>query len=83
MNIKQVKDTIKDLPIGSKLQLIKKNGDIIEVKLADHEVSGTEKKEYGELEVPALPPALIVTGGTRFGKFRIDIDELVDIARVG
>ena len=82
MSETEAKEVIKNIPIGSMLQLIKKNGTIIEVRLASHEVSGTEKKDYGDLTVPALPPALIVRGGTRFGNFRIDTDEIVKIARI-
>lgn len=72
---------IKDLPIGAKLQLIKKNGDIIEVTLASHETRATEEKDYGNLVVPALPPALIVQG-KRWGVFRQETEELVNIAHI-
>ncbi len=82
MTEQEALDNIRDIPIGAKLQLIKKNGDIVQVQLASHDVSGTEKKEYGELVVPALPPAITVVGGTRFGKFRIDVEDLVSIAWV-
>ncbi len=82
MTENEVKAAIQDLPLGCKLQLIKKNGGIVEVTLQSHDVSGTEKKEYGEVVVPALPPAIIVHGGTRFGNFRIDVEDLVDIARI-
>ncbi|MEM6644188.1 MAG: hypothetical protein AAF616_14500 [Bacteroidota bacterium] len=73
---------IKDIPIGSKLELIKSDGQVLEVVLASHEVAGTEKKDYGTLEVPALPPALTVQGGTRFGSFRVDLNEIIKIAWV-
>lgn len=82
MTEQEVKNAIKDFPLGSKLQLIKKNGGIVTVRLASHEVEGTEKKDYGEIVVPGLPPAMIVSGGSRFGKFRIDADDIVDIARI-
>ena len=83
MTEEEVKNIIREFPLGSKLQLIKKNGDIVEVKLASHDVEASEAKKYDGLEVPAQPAAIIVQGGTRFGKFRIDIDEIVDIARIG
>lgn len=73
-------EAIKDVPIGSKLQLLKKNGEVLEVRLASHEVHGEAKKDYGTLEVPELPPALTVQGGTRFGSFRIEVEELVNVA---
>ncbi|MEM9857914.1 MAG: hypothetical protein AAF843_11175, partial [Bacteroidota bacterium] len=76
----EVKETIKDIPVGARLQLIKKNGAIVEVRLASHEVTSIAKKDYGEIVVPELPPALIVRGRSRFGNFRQDIDELVKIA---
>ncbi|MDX1628407.1 MAG: hypothetical protein R3345_06890 [Fulvivirga sp.] len=83
MTEKEAQEAIKDIPVGSKLQLIKKNGDIVEVSLMSHKVSGEAKKNYDNLEVPELPPALIVQGGTRFGNFRVDVDDIVKIARIG
>ena len=83
MTQQEAKNLIQNIPIGARLQLIKTNGSIIEVRLASHEVEGTEQKIYGELEVPALSPAIIVQGTTRFGNFRIDTDDIVDIARIG
>ncbi len=83
MTEKEVKDAIQEIPIGAKIQLIKTNGGIIEVQLASHDVSGTVEKDYGTVIVPALPPALVVVGGTRFGKFRIDASEIVKIAWIG
>ena len=83
MKLEEVIELIKEIPLGSTLEVIKKNGDIIQVSLQSHEVEGTEKKVYNGIEVPALPPALIVGGGTRFGNWRLDIEDLVQIARVG
>jgi len=83
MTEKETIDSIKEIPIGSTLQLIKKNGEVLYVILASHDVSGTEKLDYGSITGPALPPALTVQGGTRFGSFRVDLDELVRIAWVG
>ncbi len=82
MTKEEVIKSIGQIPIGSKMEIIKTNGDIIQVRLASHEVEGLEKKKYSGLEIPELPPAIIVTGGTRFGKFRIEIEEIVKIARV-
>jgi len=80
MNREEALESIKAIPLGSKIQLIKKNGVITEVVLASHEVEETVEKQYGNIVVPALPPALIVKGGTRFGNFRIEIDDIVKIA---
>jgi hypothetical protein len=80
MNREEAIESIKTIPLGSKIQLIKKNGVITEVVLASHEVEETIEKQYGNIVVPALPPALIVKGGTRFGSFRIEIDDIVKIA---
>ncbi|MEM0939273.1 MAG: hypothetical protein AAF600_04200 [Bacteroidota bacterium] len=80
MTEQEALEVIRNVPLGSKLQLIKKTGGIVEVKLASHDVSGTEEKDYGTLVVPALPPALTVQGGTRFGSFRIDIENIIKIA---
>ncbi len=80
MNQEEAKEAIKDIPIGAKIQVIKKNGDIIEVALASHQVEGVPEKNYEAVDVPELPPAFTVTSRIRFGKFRIDIDEVVNIA---
>ena len=78
----EVLDIIKNIPLGSRLEVIKKNGDIVQVSLQSYEVAGTEKKSYDGIEVPALPEAIIVGGGTRFGNYRLDIQDLVQIARI-
>lgn len=80
MTEQEALEAIRNIPLGSKLQLIKKTGEVIDVKLASHEVCGTEEKDYGTLVVPALPPALTVQGGTRFGNFRVDIEDIIKIA---
>ncbi|MEQ8357940.1 MAG: hypothetical protein RH860_00535 [Cytophagales bacterium] len=81
MTEQETKDIIKDFPIGSKLEIIKTNGDIVEVTLASHETSGFEKSVQRTLEVPELPPAITVQG-KRWGAFRIEISEIVKIARI-
>ncbi len=82
MKEEEAKKIIKDIPVGSKLQLIKSNGDIIDVVLASHETESVEEKKYDNLTVPALPPAITVQGG-RWGTYRIDLDDIVKIAHVG
>ena len=82
MTVQEAQEAIKDIPLGSTVQLVKTNGDIIEVKLMSKEISAIEAKKYGNMEVPELPPALTVVGGTRFGKYRIEIQEIVKIAWV-
>ena len=83
MTVDEVKEAITDVPLGSRLQIIKRNGSILEAVLMSYEVTGTKAKDYGELVVPALPPALIVRGGPRFGNFRVDVEEIIKIAWVG
>ncbi|MEQ6168770.1 hypothetical protein AAOE16_16350 [Ekhidna sp. MALMAid0563] len=78
----KIKKAIKKIPLGSKLQLVKSNGDTIEVQLMSHEVSGTDAKDYGQIVVPALPPAITVKGGSRFGNFRIEIVEISELTQV-
>lgn len=80
MTAEEVSKAIKEIPLGSNIQIIKNNGDIIDYRLASHEVEGVEKKNYEGLEIPDLPEAIIVTGGSRFGKFRVEISEIVNIA---
>lgn len=82
MTEKEVRDAICEIPLGSRVQIVKRNGDIVEVRLISHDISKSEKKSYGGLEVPEMPAALIVRGGTRFGHFRVEIDDLVNIAWV-
>ncbi len=81
MTEQEAKEIIKDIPVGSKLQIIKTNGDIVEVTLASHETSGFEKSVQRTVEVPELPPAITVQG-KRWGAFRIDLDEIVKMARI-
>lgn len=78
----EVKKAIKDIPLGSKVQLIKRNGDIVEVRLMSHDITSAEKKSYDGIEVPEMPAALTVRGGTRFGHFRVEIEDIVNIAWV-
>lgn len=81
MTEQETQDLIKDIPVGSKLQIIKTNGDIVEVTLASHETTGFDKKEQRTVEVPELPPAITVQG-KRWGTFRIDLQDIVKIARI-
>lgn len=80
MTIQEAQEAIKDIPLGSKVQLVKTNGDIVEVKLMSKEVEGIPGKVYEQMSIPELPPALTVVDGARFGKYRIDIDDIVKIA---
>jgi hypothetical protein len=41
-----------------------------------------DAKDYGQIVVPALPPAITVKGGSRFGNFRIEIVEISDLTQV-
>lgn len=78
----EIKAVIADIEIGARLQVIKTNGDILDVILASHETGPTEEKQYDKLVVPAMPPALIVHGG-RWGSYRINAGDIVKIAKVG
>ena len=83
MSPEEVKEAIEDVPLGARLQIIKRNGAIVEAVLMSYEVTGTEARDYGNLVVPALPPALIVRGGPRFGNFRVDVEDIIKIAWIG
>ncbi len=78
----EIQAVIKDIEVGSKLQVIKTNGDILDVILASHDTAAVEEKQYEKLVVPAMPPALIVHGG-RWGSYRINAEDIVKIAKVG
>ena len=82
MTQEEAKANIQDMPVGSKLQLIKTNGDIIEVVLASQNTAGIDEIGDGNMVMPAMPPAIIVQG-KRWGVYRIDTDEIVRIARIG
>jgi len=82
MTQEEAQEAIKDIPVGSRLQLIKNNGEIVEVVLASRETSAVEEKTYDQLTVPELPPAITVQGG-RWGTYRIDLDDIVKIAQIG
>ncbi len=81
MTEEEAKKAIQNIPIGGKLQLLKKNGDIVEVVLASHDTESIEKKVYNNLTVPTMPPALIVQG-KRWGTFRQELEEIVTIAHI-
>ncbi len=83
MTEKEIRESIKTIPLGGQIQIIKKTGAIIDARLASHEVSGLVKKDYGNLVVPELPPAIIVQARMRWGNFRMDIHDIIHIAWVG
>lgn len=80
MTIIEAQEQIEKIPIGSKVQIVKTNGDIVELRLASHTVEEIAAQKYGEIEVPAQPAAIVVVGSTRFGQFRLEIEDLVKIA---
>jgi hypothetical protein len=82
MTKQEAKKAIKDIPIGGKIQLIQKSGNIMDVRLSSHEVSETEKKEYENATVPSLPAALLVHGHIRQGNYRVELEDIVRIAWV-
>lgn len=82
MTKEETRNAIKDIPVGAKIQIIQKSGNIMDVRLSSHDVSETEEKEYGNTTVPALPPALLVHGHIRQGNYRVELEEIVRIAWV-
>ncbi len=81
MTEKEAQLAISNIPVGGKLQLLKKNGDIVEVTLASHDTEAIDEKVYDNITVPTMPPALIVQG-KRWGIFRQELDEIVNIAHI-
>ena len=77
----EAQQIIEKIPIGAKLQLIMRNGDIHDVVLASHDTVALKKKEYEGLTVPEMPPALIVQGA-RWGTYRVDISDIIKIAHI-
>ena len=82
MTKEETKSVIKNIPLGAKIQVIKKSGNIMDVRLSSHEVNETPEKKYESLTVPQLPPAILVNGHIRQGNYRIDIEDIVKIAWV-
>jgi hypothetical protein len=82
MTKEEAQKAIKDIPIGSKIQVIQKSGNIMDVRLSSHEVNDTEKKEYETLTVPELPAALLVHGHIRQGNYRVELEDILRIAWV-
>ena len=80
MNLSEAIKAIEKIPIGSKVQIVKKNGDIIELRLASHLVEEIPSQSFGEIFVPKQPAAITVVGSTRFGQFRLEIEDLLKIA---
>lgn len=80
MNLSETRAAVEKIPVGSKIQIVKNNGDIIELRLASHVVEEIASQSFGEIVVPEQPPAIIVVGSTRFGQFRLEIEELLKIA---
>jgi vacuolar-type H+-ATPase subunit D/Vma8 len=82
MTKEDAKEAIKNIPIGAKIQIIQKSGNIMDVRLSSHEVNKTEEKRYEMVTVPELPPALLVHGHIRQGNYRIELEDIVRIAWV-
>ncbi len=79
MTSEEAYSIIKNIPLGSKIKIEKKNGFVQEAVLRSHDVSATEGASYPGLEVPPMPPALIILAGTRFGNTRLPLEEVVSI----
>lgn len=82
MTKEEAERIIRNIPIGSKIQVIQKSGNIMDVRLSSHEVNKTEEKRYQTVTVPELPPALLVNGHIRQGNYRIELEDIVKIAWV-
>jgi len=82
MTKEEAQKAIKDIPIGSKIQVIQKSGNIMDVRLSSNEVNETTEKNYEKIKVPQLPPALLVHGHIRQGNYRVDLEDIVNIAWV-
>lgn len=82
MTKEEVEKIIQNIPIGAKIQVIQKSGNIMDVRLSSNEINETEQKNYENITVPKLPPALLVHGHIRQGNYRVDIKDIVNIAWV-
>lgn len=82
MKKEEIEKIIKGIPIGAKIQIIQKSGNIMDVRLSSNEVNETDEKNYDNITVPKLPPAVLVHGHIRQGNYRVEINEIVNIAWV-
>ena len=83
MTPEEARNEVVKIPLGARIQLVKKDGSIMDAVLKSHIVESIEEKNYDSLKVPALPPAVIVHAGMRFGNFRVEVEDLVKISHVG
>lgn len=82
MTIEEAKEAIKDIPIGSRIQLLKRDGSVIDVNLSSYDISSIPEKKHRTVTVPEMPAALIVNGRMRFGNYRVEIEDILNIAWV-
>lgn len=76
MTTLQITETIKDVPLGTLLHIKKTNGDTVSLRLASYDIAGEGSNNYDGIEVPALPPALVVKAKTHVGNTRIPLSEI-------
>lgn len=81
MKPEEVKKVIQSVPLGSKIEVVKKNGNAIQVALQSYEIAGSEPKDFNGITIPEVPAALLVAGPI-FGDLRLEIADLARIATV-
>ena len=81
MKPEEVKKVIQSVPLGSKIEVVKKNGNAIQVALKSYEIAGSEPKDFNGITIPEVPAALLVAGPI-FGDLRLEIADLARIATV-
>ena len=80
MKSEEVRRLIKNIPLGSRIEIVTKAGSIFQVGLKRFDL-GRHRNELNGISVPAVPEALILAGPT-FGDWRLEIDSLAAISRV-
>ncbi len=81
MTLQEAKRIIQNVPLGSKIEVVKKNGNAIQVALQSYDITGSEQKVMNGITIPQVPAALLVAGPI-FGDWRLEIADLARIATV-
>jgi hypothetical protein len=79
MTQSEAQNIVSEIPVGAMVKLLKTDGSEMTAKLGSQEVRATEKKDYGDVEVPSLPPSVVLESTGHIGNTRIPVDQVKSI----
>lgn len=79
MTQQEAQKIIGEIPVGAMVRLTRNDGTKMTAKLGSQKVKATDKKDYGDVEVPPLPPSVVVESTGHIGNTRIPVDEVESI----